>query len=274
MNFLGVSLQRERAFREDVNKTFERRVTDLSKQIDRLAKNIEDATNKKVLVIIDDLDKLDLSVVTSIFQDNIKALFSPTKIGVIFTIPISVIREPRLLVTLESESDSVEMLAVTKFFTKDTAHQSETTPIQSNVKILQEALEKRISDDLIEPSIKRKIVLLSGGLMRELMRLGQQCCRECMLELELNPDIQNLKINEAILSEAVKRLRNQFGRSLGSNHYDLLVETYNAFAPPDPRSNDFLELLHGLHVLEYVNGDFWYDLHPLVTDFLRRQGRI
>jgi len=72
----------------------------------------------------------------------------------------------------------------------------------------------------------------------------------------------------------VKALRNQFARTLGSNRYTLLTETYENFAPPDAKSEEFLELLHGLYVLEYENDDLWYDLHPLVTDLLRRKAFI
>ena len=265
-------LQKEGSFREEIKETYERRISELSQHIDLIAAAIQSTTQKKVLVIIDDLDKLDLSVVKSIFQDNIKALFSPN-IRVVFTIPIAVVREPRLLATLESESRTI-MLSVTKFFEKDTAHQPNAVPLEANVTMLQRVLEKRISDDLIEPDIKLQIVLLSGGVLRELVRLGQECCRECMLELELEPENTDIKINDAILAEAIKSLRNQFARTLGSNLYDLLVETYTKFTPPDAKSDEFLELLHGLYVLEYENDDLWYDLHPLVTDLLRRKQLI
>ena len=69
--------QKEDTFREEVKVTYERRVFDLSNMIDRIAAAIQTATKKEVLVIIDDLDKLDLSVVESIYRDNINALFSP-----------------------------------------------------------------------------------------------------------------------------------------------------------------------------------------------------
>ncbi|MEM0980879.1 MAG: ATP-binding protein [Cyanobacteria bacterium P01_H01_bin.58] len=271
-NIFRGKLQKEDSFREEIKETYERRVSDLSRQIDLIAAAIQSATHKKVLVIIDDLDKLDLAVVKSIFQDSIKALCSPN-IRVVFTIPIAVIREPRLLATLESESRTL-MLSVTKFFTKETAHQPDAAPMEANVQMLQSVLEKRIPDELIEPDSKRQIVLLSGGVLRELVRLGQECCRECMLELELDAEKSDVKINQAILTEAVKSLRNQFARTLGSNLYDLLVETYTHFTPPDVKSDDFLELLHGLYVLEYENADLWYDLHPLVTDLLRRKQLI
>jgi hypothetical protein len=81
-------------------------------------------------------------------------------------------------------------------------------------------------------------------------------------------------INADILAAAVKTLRNLFARSLGSQLYELLVTIYTDFTPPDARSSEFLELLHGLYVLEYENDDLWYDLHPLVTDLLQRKQLI
>lgn len=273
LNFFKGKLQKESSFREEIKETYERRVSDLSAHIDEIAGVIQEATQKEVLVIIDDLDKLELSVVKSIFHDNIRALFSPN-IRVVFTIPIAVVREPWLMATLESESRTVIMLPVTKFFPKEIAHQPDAEPIDTQVEMLQKMLEKRISDDLIEPEVKRQIVLLSGGVLREQVRLTQECCRECMLELKMNPENADIKIDAAILTAAVKSLRNQFARTLGSNLYNLLVETYQNFTPPDIKSNEFLELLHGLYVLEYENGDLWYDLHPLVKDLLRRKALI
>ncbi len=83
-----------------------------------------------------------------------------------------------------------------------------------------------------------------------------------------------MKIDADILKAAAKSLRNQFARTLGTQLYDLLKETYENFTPPDVKSDDFLELLHGLCVLEYENYELWYDLHPLVKDLLRQRGLI
>ena len=58
---------------------------------------------------------------------------------------------------------------------------------------------------------------------------------------------------------------------MGSQLYALLVQVYQDFAPPDARSPAFVELLHGLYVLEYENDDLWYDLHPLITELLQRK---
>ena len=163
------------------------------------------------------------------------------------------------------------MLAVTKFFSKEDAHKPDAVPLEENVQMLTKVLEKRIPDVLIEPEIKRQIVLLSGGVLRELIRLAQECCRECMFQLDLNPDNPDVTIDGAILKEAVKNLRNQFARTLGTDLYTLLLEIYREFKPPNVKSGEFLELLHGLYVLEYENDELWYDLHPMVLDLLKRQ---
>ena len=271
--FFQGKLQKEGSFREEIKETFQRRVSELSQHIDRIAAAIQIATKKPVLVIIDDLDKLDREVVKTIFQDNIKALFSPN-IRIVFTIPIAVVRDTRLLATLESESFAAIMLPVTKFFHREDAHKADGEPIEANVTILQDLLAKRIPDELIDPEAKRQIVLQSGGVLRELVRLAQECCGECLLELDLEPENAEVRINSAILTEAVKSLRNQFARPLGSHLYELLMATYQEFKPADAKSPEFLELLHGLYVLEYENDDLWYDLHPLVADLLRRQQLI
>ena len=267
LEFLQGKLQKEDTFRQEIKVTYERRVSELSNTIDSIAAAIQSATDKEVLVIIDDLDKLDLSVVEAIYRDNINALFSPN-MRIIFTIPISVVREPGLLATLQSFCQII-LLSVMEFFPQGQAHQLAGQPLEESVDILLGVLNRRIDPALIEPDVLRQLVLLSGGVLRELIRLAQECCRECMLELELAPDQATVVINDEILAAAVKTLRNQFARSLGSQLYDLLVQIYANFTPPDARSPQFLELLHGLYVLEYENDDLWYDLHPLVTDLLR-----
>ena len=269
-NLLIGKLLREDTFREEIKLTYERRVSELSTNIDRISTAIQTATKKEVLVIVDGLDKLDLPLVEAIYRDNINALFSPN-IQVVFTIPISVVRDPRLRTNLESACERIVLLAVTKFYTQDQAHLPDGEVILPNVETLEAILRKRIDDDLIEPETLRQLVLLSGGVLRELIRLGRECCRECMVELDLASNNPSVTINADILSIAVKNIRNQYARSLGSKLYQLLGEIYNQFAPPDARDPDFLELLHGLYVLEYENDDLWYDLHPLITDLLRRK---
>jgi hypothetical protein len=52
------------------------------------------------------------------------------------------------------------------------------------------------------------------------------------------------------------------------------VQVYQTLNNKDADSEAFVELLHGLMVLEYQNDDLWYDVHPIVVDLLRRNNLI
>jgi nucleoside-triphosphatase THEP1 len=113
-SFFTGKLQTEKAFRDEIKESYQNNVSDLARQIDLVAAAIQSATQKPVLVIIDDLDKLDLPVVRAVFEEHINSLYLPN-IKVLFTTPIAVIRETSLLATLRSRSQIIQ-LPVTKFF--------------------------------------------------------------------------------------------------------------------------------------------------------------
>lgn len=267
-------LQREKSFRDELETTFSKKISDLVGKIDRLAAAIQTATQKPVLVIIDDLDKLDLSLVETIYRNNIKALFSP-RIRIVFTIPVSAIQEPQVMGALNSEGVvRPHLFPVAKFFPKDDRRNPNAEPIAKPLNTFLKMLEKRIPPDLIDPEIAREMVLYSGGVMRELVRIGRECCTESMVQLEIEPDRQTLKIDREILTIAVQNLRNDFARQIGSSLYDLLVQVYKNSEPEDTSNEGFVKLLHGLMVLEYENATLWYDVHPIVVDLLKQKKLI
>lgn len=73
------------------------------------------------------------------------------------------------------------------------------------------------------------------------------------------------------MQAALKDLRNDFARPLGTNLYSILVSVYQGLDLQDASSEEFLSLLHGLYILEYTNGTLWYDVHPIIADLLKRR---
>lgn len=70
-------LKADAVVRQEIKQEFERKVSDLVARINEIAAVIQVASKKDVLVIIDDLDKLELARVDEIYRDNIKALCLP-----------------------------------------------------------------------------------------------------------------------------------------------------------------------------------------------------
>ncbi|MBW4450743.1 MAG: AAA family ATPase [Spirirestis rafaelensis WJT71-NPBG6] len=273
LKLITAKLKNEATFREEIKKTYERKVSELAHKADEIASIIQAETKKQVLVVIDDLDKLDLGLVEDIYKNNINSLFLP-KFQIIYTIPISAIRNNELLAILQSVVSRIQLMAVCKLFKPQDSHKPDGVPKEHLINLFLEILKKRIPEELIEPETAKQIVLKSGGVVRELVRIARECCSQCLLLIRSEPERTDIKINEEILQLAVKDLRNEFARPLGENLYTILVTTYKNLTPIDAKSDEFLSLLHGLYVLEYENDDLWYDVHPIVVDILNRKHLI
>ncbi len=70
VEMVSIMLQQEQTFREDLEKTFSKKIADLVRKCDRIAVTIQLTKKQPVPVIIDDLDKLELSKVPAIFRDE------------------------------------------------------------------------------------------------------------------------------------------------------------------------------------------------------------
>jgi len=225
-------------------------------------------------VIIDDIDKLDLSVIRDVFINNIKALFLPN-FQIIYTLPISALHDKDILPVLETEtSDRIVPMRVLKLYFKGDSRKPDGTPVPKVVTILEQVLSKRIDLELFEPEALQKAIVYSGGVLREVIRVVQQCCRICLRQLRSlseNADVSKLKISLEVVEEAANNLRLQMSRPLGKVDYQILQTVYQNYAPEDPRDKEFLGLLKGLPVLEYRNTREWHDVHPLLWELIQER---
>ncbi|WP_019487006.1 hypothetical protein [Kamptonema formosum] len=276
-DLLGIikgKLQADAVTRTEIKEELGKNFADLIGRINEIAVAIENSVNKDILVIIDDLDKLDLALIGNIYRDNIKALLSP-QFRVIFTIPIAVVRNINLRSTISTETDNkIQIMPVSKLFAKGENRQLNPIALEQTNLLFLDILQKRLSSRLIEPEIAQQIVFKSGGVLREMIRIANKCCEECLLLIEEKPSRQDIKINQEILNRSLTELRLEFTAGLGKVEFEILTATYKNYEPDDSNNTNFLDLLHGLYVLEYRNDDLWYDIHPIVCDLLKRRGLI
>ena len=270
---ISTKLKVDSTIRYEIKQEFERKVSDLVAQLNIIAAEIQYSVKKDILVIIDDLDKLDLAVVNTIYKDNIKALCLPG-FRIIYTIPIAAMRETVLRPIIVTETnDQIVVMPVLKLFTRGQSRIANAQPRDETLGILCEILKKRIASELIIEKTAKNIVINSGGVLRELIRVANECCRICLRLIRRKPGTK-VVIDDAILETAINNIRNDFALPLGKSDYEILKTTYDNFKPEDPKQQEFLDLLHGLYVLEYRNRQNWYDVHPIVVELLREEGLI
>ena len=79
-----------------------------------------------------------------------------------------------------------------------------------------------------------KLILYSGGVLRELIRIANECCRICLQLIRRRPDRTDIKITDEILEQAVNNIRNDFALRLDKKDYAILQQVYQNFMPEDP----------------------------------------
>jgi energy-coupling factor transporter ATP-binding protein EcfA2 len=267
-------LKNESSYRQELKRTYEKRISELVRQADLLTAAIQGKTKKEVLVIIDDLDKIDLALVRDVYRDNVNALMLP-QFRIVFTIPVSVIRDIELRTILQNATGtSIQQMEICRFYKQGGSRDPQSVPKSDSMKLFLEVLDRRIPESLIEPDVAQQMVLKSGGVVRELVRIARGCCSQCLLQIRSQPELTEIKIDQEIFNAAIRDLRNEFAASLGEDRYSILIDTYQNGEPKDITNAEFLLLLHGLYVLEYQNDDLWYEVHPIVVDLLKRKQRV
>ncbi len=213
-------------------------------------------------------------IAKELFLNHVKALFQPG-FRILLTLPIAAIRDVTLMTVLESETNNqIVTMPVSKLFHRGESRLANAVPNPEVLQNLITILNKRIDAQLAEPETLEQIAIYSGGVLRELIRIANECCRICLRLVRREPDNLSIKINDSILQEAILKLSLDFDTRIGQKDYEILTTVYQNFKPKDPKQQEFLDLLHGLYILEYRNQELWYDLHPMVRDLLTQKGII
>ncbi|MEL6496148.1 MAG: ATP-binding protein [Cyanobacteria bacterium J06623_7] len=267
-------LKTNATIRDEIKVKFERRISDLVNNINQIAATIQAQSGKPILVIIDDIDKIDIALAKDIFQAHIKALFQPS-FNIVMTIPIAALREVSLIATLQTETnDQIVQMPVSKLYQKGARNLPDAQPKPEVKAMLAKIISRRVTRDLYTAEALDLIILDSGGVLRELIRITNQCCRICLRLIRREPDNPDIKIDRQIVEQAINKLSLDFDSRIGVQDYEILQTTYEQFKPNDPKQQRFLDLLHGLYVLEYRNSELWYDVHPIVIKLLKQKGMI
>jgi len=144
--------------RNEISIEFARKISDLITRLNEIQAYIENSTGQAVLVIIDDLDKLDLGVTETVFSKNIKTLLAPN-FRIVYTIPISTLREAAIKSIVTANIKKIHTMPVAKFFSKATVRLPERKPDPSLVAVFSEILDRRLPKYLIAPGISEQIIL-------------------------------------------------------------------------------------------------------------------
>jgi hypothetical protein len=251
--FLSIlaKIRAEDTTRQTIRKKVEPRLSELIDKINLIAADIEGKEKKKVLVLIDDLDKPGLDPARKIFYNNYTAITQPA-CAIVYTVPISMFFAQEFTAIRESR---FFLPNVKLHFKKEREN-----PDKKGYQLMESFILKRMKNNLIEPEALAHVIKMGAGIFRETARIIQ-IAADSALENDRNRIIKE----DAVRAE--REIRSDFKRILKPKDYITLKEIC--------RNNEICgienigDLLHNLSVLEYMNDETWCDIHPTLEELLR-----
>ncbi len=243
-------------------------LTDLANRIiDDCNTRLRAATGLEWLVLGDDFDK------PGIPSDRINDLFI-TYGNLLTDLRCHLILDLPVLLGHSSRSNLLPPIFEGPHNFPDTpVYTADHQPHPAGRAALRAIVERRMNLDLAEPGQLDRLIVASGGNLRELFGL--------IIESATNAELRRsgpARITAADVEPAIRALRKEYRDHLGENAFDVekvkldaKLAKLDAIYTGDPRASFsdpiLYALLHARAVQEF-NGKGWYGVHPLVVDLL------
>ena len=241
--------------RTETRRKLERRLPVLMERLNELVDNVTVQAVKKgykgLVVIIDSLEKMNLTVLEG-GQTNHSLLFvehaeqlKALNCHVVYTVPISLLYD-RNLGAAFTNVDVIPMVKITE--------DDGLTLCAAGRDLLFEVVARRMDVDAVfdQPNTLRDLVMASGGVVRDLMRLIRFAC-----------DYTDECIDERSAQRATVKMVREYERLIQREDLELLAQVHRERHLPG--SAALSRLMYNRLVLPYVNGDRWMDVHPAVA---------
>ncbi len=257
IRLIDVRLKSEGVVREEIRTRIRKFIPDLISLINQAIDEVSAITGKHVLLIIDDLDKIQpLENALRIFREHVRSLAS-FRCFVIYTAPISLLYDP----ASTHASQTMEIHYMPMFRVRTRGGDQELSDA-ADVVTLREIVYRRVHPSLFEDGVVDRLIYMTGGVLRELIRVIRGCCVYCQ-EYDLG------QITHNALDIQKSKLKGEYYRMLEHDDYKWLRRVNRTKSRADVN----MRHLESLCVLYYPNGKGWFDVHPVVRELLEEWER-
>jgi len=248
-----------------------KRPGDLIQQINRLLESVQEALGmqkKRLLIIVEDLDKLSIADARGVFIEN-SNLLTGIQANIIYTIPIFTFYSPDAS-AMKAAFDHDFSLPMIKVLNPDGSR-------AKGFDIMKQIVHRRVDKSAIQEDALELLIEKTGGVLRHVFEVLQTATSMTSLR---EPPIKRKHIEYAL-----GRLKAEMGTQIAlprdqkvegvdkvEQLYDKLVfctERLREGKPCPPTGEPVVQvLLQSCALVEY-NGTRWLGVHPLVIEFLK-----
>lgn len=244
--------------RNQVRERFAGRVADLLDQIDLLAHQLESKMGRRLLLIVEDLDKFNVAATRQLFLDHARTLTAPYP-SVIYSFPVAM-RYDNAFREIAQSFDQVHILPNIGI-----KHRNGSVDADGR-RAMWEVLLKRLEDQLFAAGVLDSMVTLSGGHVKTVIQLGRQAVLNAVVDGAAQVQADHLEAARAGLRDdymvLLKKEQIELLRQLHEDEDKDLLDTTQAKQ----------ELLFNGSLLEFGNTRGpWADVHPIIEELLERK---
>ena len=210
------------------------------------------------VIIIDSTDKLINKAVKQIFFEE-SHILRTLEAKIIFSFPLSAYYHPNFF--------QIRNFFLNEFIRPILLHDMSGSFQEQAFESLSNMIKKRMEKDLISDDALKHVIVSSGGLLRDLVRMMQMCCKTAIFEKKNIIDIK-------IAQKTVNEMADRYARFLNFSQYRAILEKImKTRFKTGMLHNNLAYLLKYHFVLEYgINKTpVWYDVHPCLKDSLTKK---
>lgn len=236
--------------RQEIRQHFDRNITGLIDVINTIASAITAKEGKPPLVLIDDLDKPDLAIARAIFYERGSIMQRPV-CPIVYTVSSPLFYSP--------EFSAIRGQAF--FLPNVKLHPQKQLKDRDGdgYYTLRQFVLYRMAKELITDEALDLAVAMSGGVFREMAYVMRGAIDQALAN-------ERTVIAREDVERAAAEIRASYWRILTGEQRQLLQEIRTNNMVEDPEKVG--TLLQLLAVLEYQNGEPWYDAHPVLYKML------
>lgn len=260
--YFKAQLGTRRAWSREEKLKLEPRIQDLIDILNRMAQDLKNRSGKKVLVVIDDLEKGESDahkeMHTRLFSENYETLVQP-RFSIIYTLPIYF----RSMAGSRIPQD--ELYAFSAVHLYDREHKSVDTPpldaSRDEYQLLQSFVEKRL---------KEPTEVFAAGVLDELLRIGGGLFRETARAIHEAAYFAHSRGANRIEMDDAKQVFTQIKKEYQPLIRGEAINLLKLVLKSDQGWVDGVEpYLQSRAVVEYENGDLWLDLRYVLKEYVR-----
>lgn len=250
---LEVGVRQSSVTRDTIKFQINQQMPELIQRLNWVIEQAEGDGTRRLLIVVEDLDKIDLKSATDIFRDHAPTITAP-QATMIFTFPLA-LRHSDHYNTIRLSFPAVHYLP------NLATHHADGSSNKVGVAALKQLVRVRLEDHLIEPEALDLLVHSNGGIPVWLVSL----MRSAVL-YALERDSQATTITLVDARQAVQELRREGITPLTRRDLEVLRARHrDRQLSNDP---DEQRLLYNGSLIEYFNGGQWCDAHPALWSLL------